>query len=224
MHLREWAHSVSTDGAASAANCQFLDGLLRRGSLAATPGITIAVDQIEEQGVPCVRLRFHLPRVYHSNGVQSIPVLVLRECVGTNRYPTQFIFYALIEEIIGWLAHVGPKHTLIRLSRNNHGQTVPRSYSSNWHLLHSSFNLFISRLRHSNNPFPGLGPISDDFGVIDVAEARSSPRAISADYVVTLTLNNKQRMSLFLPHSIAKLPRELVLDWLEIQNSFSTRV
>jgi hypothetical protein len=224
MRLREWAHSNSGDGAQSASNYQFLDALLRRGSLAAAPEVTISVQQTMEQGIPCIRLRFHLPQACRSAGVESIAVLVPTVCVGTGYFQPNQIFYSLIEEIIGWLAGVGPKNTLIRLYNNNNGQPLARSYSSSWQQLHSGFTIFINGLRQSQNQFPGLGQINGGFGVIEVAQARTSANHVSGDYVVTLTLSNRQCMSLFLPRTVAQLPSDWLLDWLTIQNEFSSRV
>ena len=218
-----WAYSTSGDGARSPANHQFLDGLLHRGSLAATPGMTISVDQTAERGVPCIALHFYLPQVYRSTAVESIPIVVPTVCVGTGTYQPIEIFYALIEEIIGWLAHVGPKDTLLRLYRQRHGQPPTRPYSLNWQQLHSGFSLFIRRLRQPSSPFPGLGQISGSFGLIEVWQARTSSGDVSEDYVVTLTLDNGQCMSLFLPRSVAQLGTDWLLDWLEVQNEFSFR-
>jgi hypothetical protein len=224
MRLRAWAYSTSNDGARSVANCQFLDGLLHRGSLAAAPGMTISVDQTVEQGIPCIRLRFRLPQVYHSSGVQSIPVLIPTECAGTGMYQPFLIFCALLEETIGWLTRVGPKNTLIRLYHQNHGQPLARSYSLDWQQLHSGFALFIGSLRQSYSAFPGLGQISGSHGALEVTQARTPSGQVSADYLVTLTLSNRQRMSLFLPGSVAQLPKDWLFDWLEVQNEFSLQV
>jgi hypothetical protein len=215
---------MSSDGAMSGMNRRFLDGLLRRGSLAATPGMTISVGETTEYGIPCIRLHFHFPLAFNLNMIQSIPVLVPTACLGTVIYPINFIFYALIEEMIGWLANIGPRHTLVRLYRDNHGQPLPRAYSSNWQQLHSGFTLFISSLRQSNDLFPGLGSISGAFGAIEVMQARTSSGEISPDVVVILTTSDNQRMSLFLPRNVTKLPLDFTLDWLELQNEFSTRV
>ena len=224
MRLRTWAISTSDDAAGSAANSRYLDWLLRRGCLATGPGVTISMDQTEEQGLPCIRLKFHLPQESHSNGVTSIPVLLPTAFVGTNQCQTFLIFYALIEEVIGWLAHIGPKHSLIRLHQQNNGQPLPRSYSSGWQDLHSGFALFISSMRESQGNFPGLGQFNCTSGVMEVAQARTSSDEITSDYLVSLTLSNKQRMSLFLPRRVAILPRDFMLDWLEVQNEFSTRL
>ncbi len=224
MRLRTWALSTSGDAAGSAANCRFLDTLLRRGCLATTPGVTISVDQTEEQGLPCIRLRFHIPQESHSNGVTSISVLLPTAFAGTNQCQTSLIFCALIEELIGWLARIGPKHSLIRLFRNQNGQPLPRSYSSSWQELHSGFALFISTMRESGNPFPGLGQFNGTFGVIEVAQARTSSDELTSEYFVTITLSNKRQMTLLLPRRVAILPREFMLDWLEAQNEFSTRL
>ena len=62
---------------------------------------------------PCVRLRFHLPQGSQSNGITTIPVLLPITYVGTDIYQATFSFYALLEEVIGWLARVGPEHSLI---------------------------------------------------------------------------------------------------------------
>jgi hypothetical protein len=186
--------------------------------------MTISADQTEELGVHCVRLHFHLPQEIQSNAITSIPVLIPRAFVGTDNYQTTLIFYALVEEIIGWLAHVGPKHSLIRLYRKNNGQQAQRSYSSGWQDLHSGFTTFINSLRHSQTLFPELGQIVGTFGVIEVAQARTSSGEISSDLAISLTLSNKQRLSLFLPRTVASLPRDFMLDWLELQNEFSTRL
>ena len=186
--------------------------------------MTISIDQTEEQGLPCIRLKFHLPQESHSNGITSIPVLLPTALVGTNQCQSSMIFYALIEELIGWLARIGPKHSLVRLCQQNNGQPLPRSYSSSWQDLHSGFTLFINSIRESQSPFPGLGQFNGTFGVIEVAQARTSSDEIASDYFVSLTLSNKQRMSLFLPRRVAMLPRDFMLDWLEAQNEFSTRL
>jgi hypothetical protein len=224
MHLRAWVYSTSNDGARSLANHRFLDGLLHRGFTAAVPGITISVEQTAEQGIPCVRLHFHLPQAYHSTGVRSIPVLIPTACVGTETFQPKLIFYALIEEAVGWLARVGPKNSLVRLYHNSRGQPLARSYSLDWQLLHRGFTLFISILRQSHSPFLGRGQISDSYGTIEVAQARIASREVSANILVTLTLSNRQRMSLFLPRSVARLPKDWLLDWLEVQNEFSPQV
>ena len=144
--------------------------------------------------------------------------------VGTNTYQTTSIFYALVEELIGWLARIGPKHSLVRLYLNNNGQQLPRSYSSHWQDLHSGFTLFINGMRSVQSHFHGPGQISGTFGAIDVAQARTPSGDISGDYLVTLTLSSRQQMSLLLPRTVAKLPQELMFDWLEAQNEFSTRM
>jgi len=185
--------------------------------------MTITYDQTLQQDTPCIRLYFHLPLACQSNGTRSILVLVPNACLGTGIYQTQYIFYALIEEVIGWLACVGPKHTLVRLYLNNNGEPLPRSYSSGWMRLHNSFMLFITSVRESHHQFPGQGRMSGDFGVIEVTQARTSSEEISADYIVTMTLGNGQRMRIFLPRSVAQLPQDWMLDWLEVQNEFSTQ-
>ena len=224
MNLRVWAHSTSNSGARSPANYRFLDGLLHHGSLAAAPGMAITVNQAVEQGVSCVRLHFHLPQAYHSTGVATIPVLIPTACIGTGSHQPYDIFYSLLEEIIGWLAQVGPKNSLVRLFLKNQGQPPVQSYSSNWQLLHNGFASFVSSLRQPQNSFPGVGQLNGSYGVIDVAQARTSSGRVSADYTVALTLNSGQRMSLYLPRSVAQLPKDWLLDWLEIQNEFSDRV
>jgi len=223
MHLREWVLSTSNDGARSEANCQFIDGLLRHGSLVVRHGTTIAIDRTSQQGTECIHLCFRLPFACQSNGISSIAVLVPNECIGTGIYQTIHIFYALIEETIGWLAYVGPKHTLVRLYLENGGQALPRSYSSDWVQRRNSFALFITSLRSSHHQ-PGLGQTSGALGVMEVAQAITSSQDISGGYVVTLTLRNGQRSQLFLPRSVAQLPEEWRLDWLEVQNEFSTQV
>jgi len=222
MHLRTWALSTTNDGARSASNCRFLDGLLRDGSLVSTPGMTITCDQTLQQGTPCILLDFHLPLACQSNGVSSIAVLVPTACIGTGIFQTNNIFYALIEETIGWLACVGPKHTLVRLYLENSGQALPRSYSSDWVQRRNSFALFITSLRPSRHQ-SGLGQTSGALGVMEVAQAMTSSQDISGGYVVTLTLRNGQRRQSFLPRSVAQLREEWRLDWLEVQNEFSTQ-
>ena len=217
MRLRTWALSESNEGARSTINRRYLDGLLRRGCLAPRPGLTISSDQTEEAGVPCVRLRFHVP---HSNASTSIPVLVPIAFVGTDKIRSNLIFNALVEEMIAWLGRIGPKHTLIRLSGHDHGR-LPHSHSPSWQQWHSGFTLFISSLRNDEARFPGLGRSSGTLGSIEVAQARTSSYEISSDYVVVITLSNKQRMGLFLPRNVAHLPRDLWLDYLELQNEFS---
>jgi hypothetical protein len=156
--------------------------------------------------------------------VEFIAILVPTVCVGTGHYQPNFIFYSLIEEIIAWLAGVGPRNTLIRLYIQNNGQPHARSYSSSWQLLHNGFTIFIESLRQSYHQFPGLGQVSGGFGFIEFAQARTSANHVSWDYVVTLTLNNRQQMSLFLPRTVAQLPRDWLLDWITIQNEFSSLV
>ena len=224
MSLRAWAHSTSNGGARSPANYRFLDGLLNHGSLAAVPGMAITINQVEAQGIPCVRLHFHLPQVYHSTGVAAVPVLVPTACAGTGCLQPHDIFYALLEEIIGWLAQVGSKHSLVRVYVQNQGRPLVQSYSSNWQLLHNGFTLFVNSLRQSDNSFPALGQLSGSYGVVEVTQARTASGHISADYIVTLTLINGQRMSVYLPRSVAQLPKDWLLDWLDIQNEFSHQV
>jgi hypothetical protein len=186
--------------------------------------MAISANQVEEQGTPCTRLHFLLPRVCHSTGVASIPVLVPTASVGTGIYQPIDIFYSLLEEIIGWLACAGPKDALVRLFHQNHGRPLAHSYSSDWTLLHNGFKSFFSSLRQPGTSFPDLGQISRSYGVIEVTQARAPSGQVSANYVVRLTLNNGQRMSLYLPLSVAQLTKDWLLDWLEIQNEFSNRV
>ena len=186
--------------------------------------MTISIDDTQEQGLPCKRLWFHLPQGFHANGVTAIPVLVPSAMMGTNQYQTPLIFYSLVEELIGWLARIGPKHSLVRLYLNNHQQQLPRSYSSHWRDLHSGFTMSISSMRDIPSLIPGSGHLSGTFGAIEVVQARTSSGVLSGDYIVTLTLNNNQQMSLLLPRGVATLPREFMFDWLEAQNEFSTRM
>ena len=65
--------------------------------------------------------------------------------------------------------------------------------------------------------------MSGALSVIEVAQARTSSREITSDYIVTLTLDNQQQMSLFLPRSVAQLPREWIYNWLGVQNEFSSQ-
>jgi hypothetical protein len=182
MCFRVWAYSTANDGARNAPNWQFVDGLLRHGSLATMPGMTFAIDQTIEQGVPCFRLHFLLPRAYHSTGVGSVPVLLPTAGVGTNMVQPHHVFYTLLEETIGWLANVGPKNTLVRLHHNSHGQ-LARSDSLDWQQLHNGSMLFIGSLRQSHGRVPGLGQISGSFGVIEVAQqARTPSNHVSSDF------------------------------------------
>lgn len=224
MNLRIWALSTSNGGARSPANYQFVDGLVHRGSLAAVPGMAISTKQVDEQGIPCTWLYFHLPQVYHSTGVTSIPVLVPTATIGTGLFQPTHVFYSLLEEIIGWMAGAGSKHTLVRLYQQNQGGPLVHSYSSDWQLLHGGIASFISSLRQPNTPFPSLGRITNSYGAVDVTQAMTPSGQVSADYVVRLTLNDGRRMSLYLPRGIAKLTKDWCLDWLEIQNQFSNRV
>ena len=175
--------------------------------------MTITVDQKVEQGVPCVQTLFRLPQAF---GGSSIPVT----SVGTGTLQPITIFHTFLQEIIGGLAHIGSKNGLLRLYHCNQGQSLPRSYLLEWQQLHSGFIVFISSLR-SSNQFPGLGQMSGAFGVLEVAQARTPA---GDNYIVTLTPNNRQRMSLLLPRSVAQLGTEWLLDWLEVQNEFSLQV
>lgn len=222
MRLREWALSTGNEGARSIANHQFIDGLLRQGCLVANPGARISSDYTEEQGVRCVRLRFHLPNDSHSDAGQSIAVLVPTACVGTDIIQAPIVFYALVEETILRLANIVPKHTLVRLYHHDNRQRHPRSYSSSWRHTHSQFSLLISSLRGSLALFPGLGQISSAIGVMEITQAMTSSDESSSDFVVTLTLSTKQAMALFLPRRVATLPRDFMLDWLDVQNEFSS--
>ena len=220
MRLRAWALSSDNDGARSTANWRFLDVLLCRGSFAATPGATISHDETTVEGIHCIRLRFNLPQACQSNGVVSIAVLLPSVCIRNPIYQPTVIFYALIEETIGWLTGVGPAHTLVR-QLNNHGQPLACSYSSSWRQLHDGFALFITSLRNSNHRFSGLGQMSGSLGVLETVQARTPSGDVSEDYIVTITLANGQKMALFLPRAVALLPKEWMLDWLEVRNEFS---
>ena len=182
--------------------------------------MTISVDQGTVQAVPCITVHFRLPQEY---GGDSVRVLVPTASL-TGTFVPIHIFYALLEEMIALQARVGPQNSLVRVFIDNDGQPLPQSWSPSWHQLHSGFSLFITSLRQSGNGFPGLGQISGAFGVIEVTHARRSSGVILADYVVTLALNNGQRMSQSVPYSVAVLPTEWLLDWLEVKNEFSSRV
>lgn len=181
--------------------------------------MTISVDQTVVEGIPCFRIRFHLPHVYHSTGVESIAVLVPTAYVGTGSYQHIHIFHALLEEIIGWMAGVGPKHSLVRLYNRNNRE--PLAISPDWQNLQDGFTVFIRSFRQSHSSFPGLGQISNSHGVIEVTQARTSSGHDSADYIFTLTQNNRQRMSLFLSRRVVLLTWDWLLDWLEVQTAFS---
>jgi len=126
--------------------------------------------------------------------------------------------------MIGWLARVGPKNSLIRLYLNNNGQPPHHLYSTSWQQLHSGFTQLINSLRDSDTLFPSLGHFSSTFGVIEVSQARTPSNEISSDFALSLTLNNRRRMSLFLPRRIGNLGRDFALDWVVIQNGFSNRL
>ena len=66
--------------------------------------------------------------------------------------------------------------------------------------------------------------MSGSLGVLETVQARTSSGDISADYIVTITLANGQKMALFLPRAVALLPKEWMLDWLEVRNEFSSQV
>ena len=136
MRLRECVHSTSHDGARSGPNRQYLDGL-HHGSQTDTPGTSISIDQTAYCGIPCTRIHFHPPQMFQATGITSIPVLVPTAWTGIYRHSHQkLIIYSLIEELIRWLAGVGPVHTPVDLYRSNHGQEHARSYLSAWHELH----------------------------------------------------------------------------------------
>jgi hypothetical protein len=206
MRLREWALSYAPDGARSPANCEYLDGLLRRGDLTAPPGVTISGHPTEVQGVSCMQLHFHLPPQSHCNGTTSIPVQLPTSFVGTVAIDS--IFCSLIEEIIAWLAGVGPKHSLVRLACHSR-RPQPRS----------GFSEFIESLRRSYHHFPGLGLVSGATGVLQVAQA-TTPSHVSGDLILSLTLGDRRQLSLFVPRSIGVLPFALILDWIEVQDRF----
>ena len=212
---------MNTYGARSAENRHFLDGLLRHHE-EVVRGTTISVDQTVKQCTPCTAINFLLPLGYQSNGVTTIPVTVPTACLGTTILGHDDIFYALIEEIIVWLAGVGPKHTLIRLYHHNHnpGERLPRSFRGEQP--YSDFESFITNLRNTQNHLPSLGQASVVLGVMEVAQARTPSHKVSADFIVTLTLNNRERMSFYLPHSVGQLPFDWVLDWLEVQYRFAS--
>ena len=170
MHLQAWALSTSDKGARSDVNCRYTDELLHHGSAPTSLHISTSMDDTQEQGLHCKHLQFHLPQGYHANGVTSVPVLVPSAMVGTiQQLPETLVFYALVEELIGWLEWIGPMHSLVRLYLNNNGQQLPRSYSSHWQDLHRGFTLIINRGRGIQSHFPGLGHFSGTFGVIEVA-------------------------------------------------------
>jgi hypothetical protein len=183
--------------------------------------VTVSANETLQQGVRFIQLAFHIPQPYQSNGVVSIPVLVPTACVGTNTIQPNFIFYALIEETIGWLAGVGPKHSLVRLCGPNSRQHA-QQFSSDWNRLRDRFQGFISSLRETSILFPGLGQLSGAFGVIEVAHARTDSGEMTMDYIVTLALASGHNMRLYLPRGVAQLPRPWMLDWLEIQIEFSS--
>ena len=212
---------MSTDGARSAEHRHFLDGLLRHHAKVAQ-GTTISVNQTVKQHMPCTAINFLLPLEYQSNGVTTIPVIVPTVWLGTTILGHDDIFYALIEEIIVWLAGVGPKHTLIRLYHDNHshGQQLPSSFRGEES--HSDFKFFIRSLRHTRNYLPSQGQASSALGLMEVAQTRTPSDEVSTNFIVTLTLKNRDRMYFFLLRSVGQLPFDWVLDWLEAQYRFTS--
>ena len=91
----------------------YLDGFLQMAAWPLRQGLPSRLTKQRSSGVPCARLRFHLPQGSQSNGITTIPVLLPITYVGTDIYQTNLFLYALLEEIIGWLARVGPKPNLI---------------------------------------------------------------------------------------------------------------
>jgi hypothetical protein len=174
--------------------------------------------------VPLIELSFNIPQPCHSTGIRSIPVLVPTACVGTNNIQPNIIFYALSEEVIRWLAGVGPRHALVGLCGPNSLQRHGRAFSSDWHQLRGQFRLFIHSLREAHTRFPGLGQMSGAFGVIEVTHARTRSGEVGMDYIVTLALPNGHNMAVYLPSRVAQLPREWMLDWLEVQVQLSSSV
>jgi len=139
---------------------------LRWGYLAAAP-LKLSGEEITEQGVPGVRLRFHLPQEFHWSGVTSISVLVPRAFVGTGTLGPDDIFSSLIEEIVGWLAGSGPQYSLVRLSHRQHPQ------SSGSERPFGGFATCINELRQEyyrqdHYRFPDVGEISGVFGVMRI--------------------------------------------------------
>jgi len=223
MQLYAWAHSMSIDGARSISNCEFLVRVLGDRVSVAMTGTTISASQTVEKGVACIRLLFHLPLACQTNAVSAIPVLVPDAWAGSGSVEPTDIFDALIEEIIILLGGFGPRHSLIRLYQNNDGRR-PHQHSSGRQQPHDGFLLFFNILRQSHHSFPSLGEVSGAFGVLEVAQARTPSHEVSGDFIVTVTLSNREQMSLFLQRSIARLPMDWMLDWLEVQHRFSSRV
>ena len=141
MRLREWVDSTSDDGARSWLNCQYLHALLHQDSLVDKP-TSISVKQMTYTGIRCIRLDFRLPQMFQAAGVTSIPVLVPNGLVGTG-ISEDYIFYALIEKIIGWLVGIGSTHLLIRL----HHELGKFAYDVAWDQLTERFTPLINSLR-----------------------------------------------------------------------------
>lgn len=169
----------------------------------------------------CTNLHFHLPQEYQANGVTSIRVAVPNACIGTGIYKPQTIFYALMEEIIRWLTGLNPGLSLIRM---HPGQSLVRSDSSSHQQTRNAFQEFITSMRDSNIQLRRLGSSRNSFGMIDLALVPPSSEDISVEFIITLTLANRLRMSLILSRDLVDLPQDWILDWLEVQNELSSPV
>ena len=80
--------------------------------MAATLGMSISVDQATLQAILSVRVHSHLPQEY---GGDSVRVLVPTPCLRTGTIQPNSLFYTPLEEIISWLARIGPQISLVRL-------------------------------------------------------------------------------------------------------------
>jgi hypothetical protein len=199
---------MSFDGARSPANQNFLANLLRHDNRDGVNETSISLEDKVEQGLPFIIIHFHLPQAFQPNNVRTIPVRIPGVYIGTGTLQPGDIYSSLIEEMISWMAGLGPKHSIVRL-HYNHRLRLPLSSSS-------GFTTLIDGLRRSQHHFPGLGAL----GVMEVVQATTSSHDTSGDYKVTLTLSNGRQLSLFIPRGIGVLPFALVLDWIEVQDKF----
>ena len=131
------------------------------------------------------------------------------------------IFNSLVQNIIIWLRRAGSDHSLMRLYRNDRR---PHQHSSDGQRPHGGFLTCFNILRQSNYSFSSIGEVSGAFGTLRIAPGLTSSDKISAYFIVTITLSNRERMWIFLERGIAQLPMDWVLDWLEMQHRFSSQV
>jgi hypothetical protein len=103
--------------------------------------------------------------------VQTIPVRIPEEYVGTGTVQTDDIYSSLKEVMISWMAGLGPKYSIVRLHYNRRLR-LPLSSSS-------GFTTLVDGLQRSQHRFPGLGAR----GVMEVVQAVTSSHYTSVDYI-----------------------------------------